>query len=109
MKTCANPNCTSSFAPKSHIHAFCSKHCAKAARGSDYRRARDEALWRDGFACTQCGAESPLECHHRTPLCRGGDHTLGNLQTLCRPCHKEKHRNWRKNGETTRRESEVND
>ena len=90
--------CAKPFEPKRDVHFFCSDECRKAARGSDYRKARALALLRDGYACTECTSEDNLECHHKQPLCYGGDHSLSNLQTLCRPCHKEKHRNWRKHG-----------
>src|SRR3954454_2485715 len=86
--------CKQDFEPKSDIHAFCSDACRKAARGADYRKARLLALLRDGYACTECAASDHLECHHKTPLCKGGDHRLNNLQTLCRRCHQAKHRNW---------------
>src|SRR5438876_12456858 len=88
---CKNPRCKRAFEPKSHIHAFCSDACRKAIRGTEYHKAREIALYRDGHACTECGATEALECHHKTPLCKGGDNSLGNLQTLCRT-HKAKHR-----------------
>jgi 5-methylcytosine-specific restriction endonuclease McrA len=111
MKQCANPSCDNEFTPRTHIHSFCSDECRRAVRGSEYRRQRARALLRDGFACTECQiaeaeSEHPLECHHKQPLCKGGDHSLGNLQTLCRTCHKEKHKTWREHGKG-QEESEV--
>ena len=94
-KQCANPKCNNEFTPRSCAHSFCSDACRKAARGSDYRRARAEALFRDEYACTECGSTEYLECHHKRPVSRGGNHSLSNLQTLCRPCHKQKHKSWR--------------
>src|SRR5687767_12783288 len=94
-RTCKHRGCGQSFEARSIIHAFCSEGCRKAARGSEFRNNRELALIRDGYACTQCGAENPLECHHIEPLCLGGDNSLDNLQTLCKPCHKAKHKNWR--------------
>jgi 5-methylcytosine-specific restriction endonuclease McrA len=93
MRQCVK--CEADFQPKHDIHFFCSDKCRKAARGSDYRKARALALLRDGFACTECSATNPLDCHHKQPLCWGGDHSLSNLQTLCQPCHRKKHKKWK--------------
>jgi 5-methylcytosine-specific restriction endonuclease McrA len=95
QRQCKNPKCGRNFEPKSIIHAFCSNECRKAIRGSEYRKAREFALIRDGYACTECGSEEHLECHHINPLCKGGDNSLKNLQTLCRQHHKAKHRSWK--------------
>ncbi len=92
MRNCVK--CGEEFKAKSDIHFFCSDKCRRDARGSEYRKQRALALLRDGYACTECDATEPLECHHKTPVCKGGDHALSNLQTLCRPCHKAKHKKW---------------
>lgn len=45
-----------------------------------------QALQRDGWRCCNCGA--PAEhAHHVVPLVRGGRDALGNLVSLCGPCH----------------------
>lgn len=100
MKVCARPECDNEFTPRSCAHSFCSEECRRSARGQGYRKARAEAMFRDDYACTECGSDDHLECHHKNPVSRGGDHSLGNLQTLCRPCHKNKHRSWRVYGYT---------
>ena len=100
MRECVR--CKQSFEPKNDIHFFCSDKCRRAARSSDYRKAKLLTLLRDGYACTECGLDNRLECHHIVPLCMGGDHKLSNLQTLCRTCHKAKHKNWRAYGFTQR-------
>lgn len=87
-------HCGKDFMAVSKIHAFCSDECLKAMRGNEYRKARAKALFRDSYACTECGSDANLECHHVQPLCQGGDHSLENLQTLCRACHKMKHKKW---------------
>ncbi len=89
--------CGHDFTPVSKIHAFCSDACRKAIRGGDYRKARAKALFRDRYICTEarCSAVSNLECHHKTPLFMGGDHSLDNLQTLCHKHHREKHKSYR--------------
>lgn len=90
--------CGNEFAPVSKIHSFCSDQCRKAMRGSDYRKAREKALFRDGFICTEpdCTADTHLECHHIIPLYLGGDHSLDNLQTLCHKHHREKHKSFKR-------------
>jgi 5-methylcytosine-specific restriction endonuclease McrA len=57
---------------------------------------------RDSFTCQECGLHpmredkpwlpdiSKLECDHIIPLARGGETTMGNLQTLCTKCNRKK-------------------
>jgi 5-methylcytosine-specific restriction endonuclease McrA len=100
MASCVQ--CGASFQPKREGHFFCSDKCRRAARGGIYRVQRALAMMRDGYVCTECGSEDHLECHHIQPLCYGGNHDLTNLQTLCRKCHKNKHRTWRRTSVNTR-------
>jgi 5-methylcytosine-specific restriction endonuclease McrA len=94
-RRCKYSECGKTFEARSIIHAFCSEECRKAVRGTEYRKARELAFIRDGWACTDCDADRTLECHHIEPLCLGGDNSIDNLQTLCRKCHRGKHKNWR--------------
>ena len=32
-----------------------------------------------------------LQVHHLTPISKGGDHSLSNLQTVCQSCHAKEH------------------
>lgn len=95
QRECKNPKCGMSFEAKNMIHAFCSDACRKAIRGTEYRKAREMAFIRDGYTCTECDAIECLECHHRLPLCQGGDNSLKNLQTLCHKHHRAKHKSWK--------------
>lgn len=45
---------------------------------------------RDGRACVECGATSDLSLDHIWPYSLGGEDTLENLRTLCRPCNSRK-------------------
>ncbi|RSV11654.1 HNH endonuclease, partial [Sphingomonas sp. ABOLF] len=51
---------------------------------------RQQVFERDGFQCCDCGAEDRLECDHVVPVSKGGETTLENLQTLCKPCNARK-------------------
>lgn len=58
-----------------------------------WKSARFLAKRRDGWACVQCGARGRLEVDHIRPIRDGGAaFDLGNLQTLCVPCHSRKTR-----------------
>ena len=58
-----------------------------------WARVRRAVLDRDGWRCCGCGRPGRLECDHVEPLQRGGDPwDMGNLQTLCAPCHVDKTR-----------------
>lgn len=63
-------------------------------------------LERDGYACRDCGLKYArvvtktgrtkvnLELHHIIEFENGGEHTLDNLVTVCRKCHKERDREY---------------
>ena len=52
---------------------------------------RRKAMERDGYRCLQCGQAAADEVDHIKPIAEGGDHyDLGNLQSICRPCHAAK-------------------
>lgn len=46
-------------------------------------QVRQLYAWQDG-KCAYCGEGEPLEIDHKKPLALAGDHTIGNLQWLCR-------------------------
>ena len=83
---------------------YCSEECTLAfynywINRPAYVRA---TFIRDDFTCQQCGLHpmredkpwlpdlSRLECDHIIPLARGGETTMGNLQTLCWECNRKK-------------------
>jgi 5-methylcytosine-specific restriction endonuclease McrA len=63
----------------------------KSIHKYQWKLIRKQVLSRDGHSCTHCGAsEGKMEVDHIIPRHRGGDDTLGNLQTLCTRCHQIK-------------------
>ena len=108
-RQCKNPKCGKDFEPVSIVHAFCCDACRRSVRGTEYRKARELSLIRDGYVCTECESTEHLECHHVLPLCKGGDNSLSNLQTLCHSDHRAKHRTWKEDRQYAHRESEGHD
>lgn len=51
---------------------------------------RNVCLERDGYLCVLCGSDFMIEIDHVIELADGGDNSLENAQTLCRPCHRDK-------------------
>jgi hypothetical protein len=63
---------------------------------------------RDNFTCRHCGYApfttnadgiqipdlKQLECDHITPISKGGETVLDNLQTLCKICNRRKGDTW---------------
>lgn len=41
--------------------------------------------------CFMCGSNNQIELDHIIPLSRGGDHSIGNLLSLCKSCNASKH------------------
>ena len=78
---------------------------SKRHPGSRFYAALDSRRWQlarrqcfalAGYRCARCGKVGRLECHHRVRLEDGGaPYDLSNLETLCRSCHVEHHRNER--------------
>lgn len=40
--------------------------------------------------CLACGRLMPVGMDHIVPICKGGDHVVGNIQPLCQPCNSRK-------------------
>jgi HNH endonuclease len=58
---------------------------------ANYNRVRKLVLARDGWRCTNCGALSNLQAHHKVFRSHGRRDTLESLTTLCNRCHDQLH------------------
>lgn len=57
----------------------------------EWAAVRSFVFERDNFTCSYCGKRGGrLECDHIQPVSKGGDDSLGNLTTACRPCNRAK-------------------
>lgn len=78
--------------PPTHTptHPMSSGRWAGSTRRSrlptDWQRRRRYVLERDGHRCRRCGNHANQVDH----IEHGDDHSLGNLQALCDPCHRTK-------------------
>ncbi len=72
------------------------KRRAAIARGSNAAGLMRRALRKAGRGeCASCRLSflaSAIDVDHITPLAKGGEDVAGNVQLLCRPCHKAKTR-----------------
>lgn len=62
-------------------------------RGLNRKKAKQQILVRDGYACCECGAivdAATSHLDHIVPLSHGGTHEEHNLQTLCHRCSNRK-------------------
>ena len=91
---------------------FCCDECRQAfANATVWNRGRDpyslRMLYRDNFICQDCGEfhafvnsngmtipidDGNLEVHHIIPVSHGGGDEPTNLVTLCKNCHRERHK-----------------
>jgi 5-methylcytosine-specific restriction endonuclease McrA len=93
---CRSPECSNTFTQKNRQHAFCCASCRRATRGADWYIIRKAAIRRDGSTCQDCGDTGcALDVHHIIALYLGGTNLLCNLMTLCKPCHRLRHKSWK--------------
>jgi 5-methylcytosine-specific restriction endonuclease McrA len=65
---------------------------------TDWYSINKDVKKRDGNRCVACGKLESVsnkichEVHHIVPLSKGGTTTMRNLCTLCKDCHKKRHR-----------------
>lgn len=74
--------------------SYCPTHAPRTWAGGStraWRGLRAQAILRDGHACQRCGRTDGLQVHHIIPKHHGGRDVLGNLATLCGPCHAHEH------------------
>jgi hypothetical protein len=60
-------------------------------RGYVSSKIRKAVLQRDHHQCLVCGSKDNLTVAHITPISRGGNSEIENLQTLCISCGKDVH------------------
>ena len=62
--------------------------------GHAWRKLRAQVLERDGYLCQACKAKGRItpatDVDHIVNKASGGTDDIGNLQALCKPCHKAK-------------------
>lgn len=70
------------------------RHGASIYGTKRWKSVRHLAKRRDGWKCVQCGAAGRLEVDHIKPVRSHPElaYDLGNLQSLCPPCHTRKTR-----------------
>ena len=75
--------------------------------GKSWEVLRAEVLERDEWLCKECGSETGLDIHHKTPLRKFEDKVAGNnprnLITLCRSCHADAETEYRRAEKKTAR------
>lgn len=91
---------------------FCSDDCRRDFDNATvWQRGRDpyslRILYRDNFTCQDCGEfhafrnkygmtvpidDGDLEVHHILPVSKGGGDEQRNFITLCKSCHKKRHK-----------------
>ncbi len=92
--------------------SFCSEQCSRLFNNMTvWNRGRDSyslrILYRDNFTCQDCGEfnafknehgiyipidNGNLNVHHIKFVCNGGGDEPENLVTLCKSCHKKRHK-----------------
>lgn len=100
MRPCMHPGC-----PTLSDNAYCPVHqrehnafynryvrdpATKGRYGTQWTKVRKRKLATNPLCeeCMRAGRTTPAnEVHHILPLADGGTHAMGNLMSLCKPCH----------------------
>jgi hypothetical protein len=61
-------------------------------KSDDWRRKRGVVLKRDNWTCVCCGKKATQVHHERYSKKNIGEEPIKWLVSICRPCHKKKHR-----------------
>lgn len=98
---CTSPRCThyavkrgrcDKHQPKEWNHK--GKSSSERGYGKAWRRLRKIVLVADGYMCRMCKEEGVYtkadEVDHITPKSQGGTDAISNLQSICKPHHKQK-------------------
>ena len=85
---------------RENLHAMLDEAIAKRLPRPTFNAVRTKAVIgrslakavfeRDAYRCVTCGTHVDLTCDHIFPESKGGETSLDNLQTMCRPCNSSK-------------------
>lgn len=75
--------------PEKYREASSLRKRKKLANGI-FRVSASELKKLYSFPCALCGSTDSIEIDHIVPIAKGGSHSIGNLQPLCRPCNRSK-------------------
>ncbi len=96
VPTAAPRPCRDRLCPEVAVNrrGWCALHDPGAFSGGrpmprGWAQLRAAALRRDGGRCQLCGAPAS-EVDHVVPHAAGGSDNLGNLRSLCQPCHRHR-------------------
>jgi len=75
--------------PERHANSEQVRRARKAGNGV-FEVSAKEALRIRNSPCVHCGAPGPSDMDHVISIARGGRHSIGNLQALCKGCNSRK-------------------
>ena len=75
---------------KKHVKRSYDKRRAVKSGGKGFYVSQKEIDRLYASACAFCGSTSKICIDHIFPIAKGGNHSIGNLQPLCKPCNSRK-------------------
>lgn len=89
-RTGVSSRCPSTYRRNKRLSEATRRARKASAFGVVSKLEMDEIERMYGSACLKCGATGELQWDHVKPLAKGGAHSIGNLQRLCRKCNERK-------------------
>lgn len=66
------------------------KNAERRAKAKEFLVTEKDIAKIRSSSCLNCGTSDSISIDHVVPLARGGKHSVGNLQPLCKPCNSSK-------------------
>jgi len=77
-------------ANKDKIEAYRRNYRSRKHQNKTYKVTDKDCLTIKNRPCMMCGSRKDIQLDHVIPVSRNGNHSIGNLQPLCKPCNTSK-------------------
>jgi len=77
-------------ANREKVRAYGRNYRSRKSNTEVYKVTDKDCLRIKNLPCVVCGARENIQLDHVIPVSKNGNHSIGNLQPLCKPCNTSK-------------------